>query len=487
MRVEITKITSAINKISDLTSGDKIIPGVMLTLSENKLDVCYSDGNKSFIETLEVETDETDRMGSIVVELKQIQRAVSNCQPSGIIKVSDIYIKYNEKTITVSADQIFERKDAEGNIVDSRKLAKKSMDILWVEPGASMKTSILNRMKYDDIFESDGLADEFDKAELMDALAKTSVEKGKQIYFSVKTQHIFVANQAHLTSVPISGFGELSMEDQDIIRAELSEAGTLTDENFKAAVENRKNRMHYSVCINQAVSKALIGVLGKTNADKVYLHTKDKACNIYIDSEDERVGIWFEMAQASKIHLGTLERYSALQYTTHQLTFIREFLADSVKSALNSSNGDKTAFKFIAEEDGLKLVIACGSASASISDTYKILVDDAKYTEENSIVDKTFNVSLKVFSDMLAQLKTTNVALDFECSADGSASIRLAEIDEEKMMSAYNKMRDETAKRVGQSREVIDDMSNPVATPLDIRMSFRSDSLGTKQYTMLAK
>jgi len=67
VRVDIDKITSTINKISDMTSGDKIIPGVMLNLSENKLDVCYADNNKSFIETLDVETNETDMIGSSVV------------------------------------------------------------------------------------------------------------------------------------------------------------------------------------------------------------------------------------------------------------------------------------------------------------------------------------------------------------------------------------------------------------------------------------
>ena len=45
MRVDINKITSTINKISDMTSGEKIIPGVMLNLSENNLDVCYADNN----------------------------------------------------------------------------------------------------------------------------------------------------------------------------------------------------------------------------------------------------------------------------------------------------------------------------------------------------------------------------------------------------------------------------------------------------------
>ena len=183
MRVDINKITSTINKISDMTSGDKIIPGVMLNISENKLDVCYADNNKSFIETLDVETNETDMIGaSVVVDFSQIHRAINNCQPSGIIKVSDVYFKYNEKTITISAEQSFELKDSEGNTTENKKMGKKSMDITWVKPDSSMKTAVLSRMNYASIFESDGVPDEFDKDELINALSKTSVEKGRQLY-----------------------------------------------------------------------------------------------------------------------------------------------------------------------------------------------------------------------------------------------------------------------------------------------------------------
>ena len=484
MKVELEKITSAINKISDMTSGDKIIPGVMLKLSENKLEVCYSDGHKSLIETLPVETEETDKIGSVVVDFQQIYRAISNCQPSGIIKVSDIYFTYKEKVITVSAEQLFDLKDNEGNVTETKKMGKKNMDLVWSEPDSSMKTAVLNRMNYDSIFESDAVADEFDKAELIEALSKTSVEKGKQIYLSTKTQTIFVANQAHLTAVPLSGY-EVTQEDMDIIRGELSEKGTLTDEAYAEAINAKKNRMHYAVCVNQAISKALIGVLGKTSADKVYLHTRDKFCNIYIDSEDERVGVWFEMSQASKAHIGTLERYSALQYATYQTTFVRDFLADSIKSALNSTKSEKINFKFIQDDDGIKLVISGGSSAASTSDVYNVLVERALSAEGNSIVDKEFSVSLKVFSDMLSQLKTERIALDFDSSAEGNTCIRLSEIDYAKMSEAYQKARKLTEERCTAQGVAFDASSTP--TPSDIRMSLRNEELLTKQYTMLTK
>ena len=172
MRVSVSKITSAINKINDITSGDKQIPGVMLDLSENLLKICYSDGHKSFIEHIDVETEETDRIGAVVVDFTQIKRAIDNCQPSGIIKIDENVFEYKEKVITISADQTFNAYDNEGNEIGSQKMGKKSMDLAWVEPGSDMKSSILLRLKYDDFFESDWLDDEFVYIELLYALIR---------------------------------------------------------------------------------------------------------------------------------------------------------------------------------------------------------------------------------------------------------------------------------------------------------------------------
>ena len=87
MKVNVSKITNAVNKISDLVVGDKSVPGVMFDLSEGVLKVCYTDGNKSLIEELEVENEEGDKLGRVVVSYEQLSRALANCQPSGSIKI----------------------------------------------------------------------------------------------------------------------------------------------------------------------------------------------------------------------------------------------------------------------------------------------------------------------------------------------------------------------------------------------------------------
>lgn len=492
MKVSVGKITSAINKISDITSGDKQVPGVLLDLSENLLKVCYTDGHKSFIEHVEVETEETDRMGGVVVDFAMIKRAVDNCQPSGIIKIDEIVFDYKDKVITVSAEQKFNAVDGDGNVVGTKQMGKKSMDLAWVEPGSDMKSSLLLRMNYEDIFESDGVDDEFDKKEFINALQRTSVEKGKQIYLSTKTQTIFVANQAHVTSVPVSKGKELNQEDKDVIRAEMVEAGTFTEEAYKDAINKAENRMHYAVVIPQNIAKAIIGVFNRTKSDKVYLHTKERFCSIFIDAGDEadgtkgeHVGFWFEMAQASKAHIGSLERYNSLKYQSYQTSFLREFLANNVKSALNVTKQEKVTFEFaLNEETGMpELVIAAGSSAASVSDSYRTALSTF-VDPEGTLVGRKFTVSLKVFSEMLEQIKSDNVTLDFECN-EGATCIRLAELNFPLETKEWQAAREMTKKMCEARGEEFDKDRTP--TPVELKWAYREKTLNVKQFTMLAK
>lgn len=465
MIIGIKEITSAINKIADLTSGDKIIPGVMLRLKSTDddavgvLDVCYSDGHKSLIEELSVDIEETDMIGDIVVAFEQISRAISNCQPSGIIKVDNIYINHvDNNVIRVSAEQYMNITDESGEVVAKRNLAVKKMDIAWVVPGSDMKSAILNRMKYDEIFTPDGDTDDYTKDEFVEALSKTSTEKGKSIYVSQSTQSVFVANQAHVTSVPISD-------------------------------NEGEKRISKSLVIPQNIAKAIIGILNKCSSDTISIHRSDRYCNIIVQGEEEKVGIWFEMAQASKAHIGALERFDSLEYKTYQILFLREFLVNSIKSALESSKNDKVEFKFETTElenstCDKDLVITGSNVGASVVDTYRVNPDDIVDTVGN-LADKKFSASLKVISDMLAQLKTDYIAFDINVDVNDTTCIRIAEVDANKLAAEYTKAREQTAKLC--EEQGIEFNPSVTPTPVELKVGYRADILNTKQYTILAK
>lgn len=498
MIIEVKKFTSVINKVSDLTAGDKIVPGLMLCLSKDDssesdngtLKVCYSDGHKSLIEEIEVQVEEKDYIGDIIVSFEQMKRAVGNCQPSGIINTNGgIKISYlDNKIIRVSADQFIQLYDNDGNPTENRKIAIKKMDLTWTEPGSDIKSSILTRMKYDTIFEPDGGMDEYDKAELIDALSKTSVEKGKNIYISANVQSVFVANQAHVTAVPVSGV-KLTQEDIDEISGTLSENGTFSEENLKAEIEKRSKRINQSIVMTQTIAKALIGIFGKCDSDKVFIHRRDKFCNIIIENDTEKVGVWFEMSQASKAHIGAFERYNSYGYKSYQIMFLREFLANNVKSALESAKSDKVALKFEPTELDVPtcdkdLVITCGNSSASIADSYRVNPDDL-IDVTGDIESKTFVISLQVLNDMLAQLKTSYVAFDINVDSNDVVCLRLAEVDDDKLADEYKKARQEVEKQCIEKNEQF--VPDKTPTPIEMKLDYRVNTLNTKQFTMLAK
>lgn len=484
MVVGISKITDVIDNIASLTSGDKTIPGVLLDLDTNLLRVCYATNQKAFIKELEVVTEETDVIGKVAVDFTQLQRAIQNCQPSGIIRVSDVQFIYksNPNIITISVDQCSEVDDGNGNIT-SMKMATKSMDILWNEPTESKKTEILTRMRYDDIFQAD-MTDEYDTKELVDILNRTSVEKGKQIYVSTKMQHVFVSNAGHVTAVPVSKFPIDDQERDEIIQDVKNQNGeATTQEMIDKAIGEKINRVSYSICMSQAIAKSVSGILNKIDSDKVYIHMRDKYCNVFVDNDQEKLGIWFESAQSTKSHTSAMDKYSSAEYNTYQMEFIREFLENNIKSALNATKSEKVEIKVQEGEDGYELIIEAKSSASSIADTYRVklvnLIDPT-----NDITTKTFTVSLKVMLDMIAQLKTDHIAFDLGLIGESTMYVRMAELDTTVYFENYRNAR-EAFKKDCESKGI--EFTDTTPTPVDVVLGCRTGALLTKQYTILGK
>ena len=465
MKVGIKEITSAINKVQALASEDKTQPGIMLRVSDSLLEVCYHDGHKSIIEKLKAETCESDHFGNTVVDYSALVRAIANCQSSGKITVEEIEFTWAENVVTIKADQFYIMYDEDGNETSRKKLSDKHMSLKWEEAGTTMKSGILTRMNYDDIFNADS-TDEWDKEELIDVLSRCATEKGKTIYMSTKTQYVFVANQAHVCTVPVS-LNEVTDEQKNEL------AGTLeqfSQEALDNLVKNAQNHIHFAVAINQSIAKAIINILSKTNSDKVFLYTKDSCLSVFIDNDEETVGIWAEMAQANKAHTGSFSRYHEMSYDAYQFTFMTDFLTDAVKSALNASKAEQVAIVFTQDAEGNYVMnINSSNAGASISDIYNVTALNLN-TSLTDILTKSFNISLKVLSDMLAQVKTDRVALDFNIGPDGTTCLRVGEIDETKLADEYTRAKQAT----------------PELTPAIIA-EYRARTLGTRQYTLLKK
>ena len=158
---------------------------------------------------------------------------------------------------------------------------------------------------------------------------------------------------------------------------------------------------------------------------------------------------------------------------------------DIVKSALNIAKSDKTAFQFTKNDEGLlQLDLSAGSASASISDKYAVVCEDV-LDPNGDLTDKKYNISLKVMYEMLNQIKTKRVAFDLETTEDGTTFIRIAEVNDAKMVEEYMKARQKTEELCKEQGIAFDPSSTP--TPVELKLEYRDSILETKQYTMLAK
>lgn len=487
MLINIRDITNALSKVSELTSGDKNTPGVMINLTEGVCEVCYSDGHKALVEKIDVVNENEDIYKKIVVPCDQINRAIGNCQPSGSIVVNQVRFIFMDGVVRITAEQGINIEISEGQTEFQRK-ATKSMDIpmIIVDETTDQKAKLLNRMNYNLIFEpEDSEVDEWDKEELIRLLNTMSVEKGRAVYFSPKLQKSYVVNTAYTCVIPISKKFEPTMEDYNELRGTLSEAGIEGTYEEKAA--KLGERVHFSVCISTEIASRIANILNKLpknndEYEKVFIHSSSGYVAIF--TSDNKVGIYSEMARPSKVHIGSFENFTSFEYTKYQLTFIREFLADSIKSAVNSSKNEKTAFTFRESNTmpGTKeLIIVSSNASASVSDNYNVTLDTV-LDPTNTLLSTTLTVSLKIFYEMLNSLKSTMVALDISEERNGQVFFRLAEINEDKVRVEWTKAR--TALNL--PLEPILDQPMP-ETPIEVKLKYRTDTLDTCQYSIVQK
>lgn len=485
MILQVKDITGALNKISEIVKGDKNVPGVMLNITDNLVDVCYNDGHKAFIEKINALTDDTDFKGKIVLPFENFVRAIANCQPSGSIKVNDIAISFlPNNMMKIKAERYIESSDGENSTTS--KVGTKTMDIQYIDVANTQdqKARLLDRMNYETIFEIDGNADTWDKNTLISIFNTVSAEKGRSVYMSPKVQKIYVVNTAYTCAVP-APLKEVTQEDKDALMGELAETGEQALFEEKAA--KLAHIMTGSACIATNISSIVASVLNKTSvkdeeADDsvVYLHNKDGY--ICICNHDNSVGLYFEQAKPSKVHIGSFERYAGFDYTKYNITVLREVLVDCIKSAVNSSKNEKTSFTFRTTEDGNRaIVIVAQNSGASVSDTYDVVIDKLECAGGNDDLDsKVITISLKSFAEMLGQLKSDFIAIDISEDVSGQICMRLAEVDIEKIELEWKNARTALGLPLVQAA----DQPMP-PTPIDTVMGYRAKTLNTCQYSLV--
>lgn len=267
----------------------------------------------------------------------------------------------------------------------------------------------------------------------------------------------------------------------------------MVDTKYAELLPNVDRNLHSKLVITQPMAKAIIGILNKTTASTINIYTSsnpnEKAdviyCTIFVDSQEdnERFGLWFGMGRVNQQHAKSLANYIGAGYRTYQIVFLRDFLMEAIKSARDATKNDNTDLKFSklntflpSGEPNYELVISSESSSASVSDKYSVDCEDVVDINGTLGSDNMkINVSLTIIAEMLEQLKTKFVAFDID-DTESAYILRLAEIDNEKLMAENMKAKEE------HKGELVNG-----ALPLSVKIDYRSKTLGTVQYTTLRK
>lgn len=439
MILNIKEFTGALAKITALTTGDKTVPGVLLDIKDNTVDVCYSDGRKAFIETIGAVVGEEDRKEKIVLNYQRLVDIMGICKSSGRIHTDDIEIIFDsDKLLRIKVEKKVAEYQNEEEEPVYKTISVVEQTMAWEKADSGMKVAILTRIDYNKIFEGEEI-DTWSIDEFKRVLSKVSNEKNKIAYVSPKKASAFVANMTYMTSIPLN------------------------------------NPIVNPIVLSTATSKSLVDILSKMNDDSVNVYLIDKKyCCIY--NESKTVGIWLEMAASVGVHINTLGEYESKDYTKYQLTFIKEVLMNVIESAMSADKTDKTVLKFAdskLEVGAKELKIASKNSMASISNEYSVLCTEC-IDKENNINALELPIGLKVLHDMLSKCDSDFVGIDIDINDNNVRCVRVSEIDFEKRADVMSQVRNTLM--LDESSEI----------PDEEKLNHRKDIIVGKHYTISA-
>ncbi len=380
MIVSLEKLTQAMNKVRKFAEGRKDVPGVMLDISTDKMKICYSDGKKSVIEIIDILSNDENFSGKVIVPYVRITGVIDACQPSGPVFTSDVQLTLGEDGIlTVRA--LKRIKVAAGEDVEDKVISKFEQKLNYYSPDASIQYQVISRMDYNSIFSGESF-DVWEKADLVEALARTSGEKGKTVYVSGQSHIAFVANTASVTVVPL------------------------------------KDCEKHGFSVPTLVSGSLVDMINKFPGEKVLVHVSEgRYANI--SSEDNTVGIWFEMVAANRMDLASLQKYQEKAYSKYNLVFCRPALLNILDCAIKADNNEKTTLTFFKEAgQTIMRIVSAGNGGSTFNDFS--LVSELCLDADKDIDNAKIPVSLKSLYDMISNCNEYYVSLAFDVEANNT-------------------------------------------------------------------
>lgn len=391
MQLEIQALTNAVNSIKPIVemSTQNGLGNLLFHFNNNNtLSLRYSDGKNSIELKLPVEYGEDDVQTDIVVNYKQLLDALALCT-SGTLKVNECQIVFDTEKKTIKIKCVKSKEYINGDDVILKPTSKFEQELGWNLPETSMRYQLLTRMDYTQLFNGDG--EEWDKNDLKNILTKLAIEKSKPVSISSQNNMAFISTYKFASVIPL-------------------------------------DNITTSLIFSYKSAKALITVLSRIDNDKICI-TKTEDEKFISITDNETIGIQFEMSSVSKIDWSTICNYLSKEYDTYQLKFDREALSDAINALAQTDKMDKHTLKFQENEDGdVQMVLQ------SNSNKYNVLVS-GRISNKEELLQLEIPLSIKIIKDMINLCDEDYISMFMKVEEDKSILLRIGDIDMSKTTS----------------------------------------------------
>lgn len=418
MILKFNQFAEAVKRTEKFASDAQSSKNLLLELKGNKLCISFSDGRKNITERLECEIEDGDVDEQAMVTFENIREIINACAGSGSIMIDNIRFRFDGRDkLIADADKYYQVADTNNADVIKKKICSHvNKEVKYTRIENLKGGAILTRFDYDTIFTTvDDTADEWDIDTLKNLLVRVSKNDPKTCFFSGAKQAAYSMTQASLTLIPF------------------------TDE------------IKHGFSLNSKVAKSLGDIIGSLDGseNKIKVVTVDKKF-CYMMTTDETFGIMFELAQATRNDVATLQRYTSATYDTYSFIFLKDALSDTLKTALAAAKDDNSVLNFrigteqfdgeVSDKAELQCVIDRGNAANSISN---LVVGAVEYVdnESDSLVNTHINLNLKVLMDIMSNCTQRYVKFDL-LKNQNSVMIQISDCvrdaDKNVIVSAYH-------------------------------------------------
>ena len=388
MIVKLVDITKAVAKVKSLVAGAKQgIPGVLFDVHDDKLDVCYADGRQAVFETMDIELgEEEEAFGKIIIPYNFLVDVIGIAQPSGVIQVDSVQFSLFDTMLSVYVEKFIEVASEEEE-TERRVVGKLKQEIKVNRPDEDRRQSILTRINYSEMMFNSEVYDLWEKAKFVKVLNRLAKEDDKVLLISSSKRSASVANL-----------------------------------NYSAYIgcEEVKN---CGVCMTTKMAKVIMDILNKVDNNEIIVSTVDnKYCSI--STQDEKVGIWFEMAKPNRMSLKIIEEATNRQYDSYRAVILRDAIDNVVKCCNSLSKAEFIKISFSGDEEDRVLEFG-GLGNTSKDSDFSVRVEQSNDTlgDMNSVV---LEISSTCLSDMLSLCTETYVVLDILAS-ESNSYLRIAD------------------------------------------------------------